>query len=225
MRQRAAQQEGATTMTLADVCSDFVAFHAQEGWPLAEDLQLLADEVEHYSKPPWDYPPEQLAALRRAIERAKATKQVDPRSVDDEKALLWLFVLAECIRHYHDSMTDFFLTRGSDIDKWCANQLRESDAVEARRFAEELRARMLACFEITIVPVSKMLTDAVTKERLITWALGFVHGHSRNARKAAWGATQAMIAAWREAIFPEVVARLEAQRKADAGSKPQNSTN
>jgi hypothetical protein len=203
-------------MTLADVCSDFVAFHAQEGWPVAENFQSLADDVERYSKPPWDYPSEQLDALRRAIERVKAIKQVAPWSVDDEKALLWLFVLAECIRHYHDSLTDFFLNRGSAVDKWCANQ---SDAVEARRFAEELRARMLACFEITIVPVSKMLSDAITKERLITWALGFVQGHSRNARKAAWGATQAMIAAWREAIFPEVVARLEAQRKADANCR------
>jgi hypothetical protein len=41
---------------LSDTCSDFVSLLAQKKIPLAQGLRMLADGVEHYAKPFWEYP-------------------------------------------------------------------------------------------------------------------------------------------------------------------------
>jgi hypothetical protein len=118
-------------MTLADACSDFVAGYKTESeqkpW-----LEELLEHLDWYSKRGWDYPTHrgsEIDALRRACKRALARP-------NDEEALLWLLVLANCVRQYHDDMTTGSLCwfrpedRLSNLDIWWANQLREDENVE-----------------------------------------------------------------------------------------------
>jgi hypothetical protein len=116
---------------LSDVCSDFVSLVAEKKIPIAKAVRKLAKDVEHYAEPSWEYPLDkggQIDALRRAI------KWVISRP-DDEEALLWLLVLADCVRDYYDSFRRFYMIEGdgSDIDKWLAWQLRQYELISENR--------------------------------------------------------------------------------------------
>ena len=118
-------------MTLADECSDFVRGLKTES-KLKPQLAELLDGLNHYSKTPWDYPTHggsEIDALRRACKRALARP-------NDKEALLWLLVLANCVRQYHDDLLAFYFwfnDQFSDLDIWRANQLREDENIEKGR--------------------------------------------------------------------------------------------
>jgi hypothetical protein len=88
-------------MTLADQCFDFVRGLKIES-ELKPQLAELLESLDRYSKMnPLDYPTHrgsEIDALRRACKRALAQP-------NDEEALLWLLVLANCVQRYHDDMT------------------------------------------------------------------------------------------------------------------------
>ena len=117
---------------LSDVCFDFVILHAQKRKELIPNLQSLAESVEHYCK---SYPKEsgsQIDALRRAIKRVERFYRDISRPEDQdrfEEALLWLFVLAETVRHYYDGV----LLPDASVEKWCASQLRKLEDIEQGR--------------------------------------------------------------------------------------------
>jgi hypothetical protein len=113
---------------LSDSCADFVAMHAENDLPVEQNVRRLAEGIEHYSKLSWSDvygsargPGGQLDALRRA------TKRVITRP-DDKDALLWLLMLAECVRSYYDGA----LT-GDDVEDWCERWLKKWEDVASGR--------------------------------------------------------------------------------------------
>jgi hypothetical protein len=80
---------------LSDACSDFVG-RRKEKKSVAQDVARLARDIEHYSQEPYDYPAYQLDALRLAVRHVLANP-------DDDVAVRWLSLLADCVREYHDS--------------------------------------------------------------------------------------------------------------------------
>jgi hypothetical protein len=121
-------------MTLADACFDFVRGFKTES-KLKPQLAELLKNLDWYSKRGWDYPTHrgsEIDALRRACKRALARQ-------NDEEALLWLLVLANCVRQYHDDMTTgsgcWFRPKDglSNLDIWCAIQLREEENIQKKR--------------------------------------------------------------------------------------------
>src|SRR5438045_3619774 len=117
-------------MTLADVCSDFVHGYDTEETPEPQLTELLKG-LDWYSK---DYPAHRgsdIDALRRACKRVLARP-------NDEEALLWLLVLANCVREYRDNMmiwglAGFLDGRLSHLDIWRADQLRQYENFEKKR--------------------------------------------------------------------------------------------
>jgi GTP cyclohydrolase III len=80
---------------LSDSCSEF-------GWviqdAIKEAAKTLLEDVERYSKHPFDYPPEQIQALREAATAVLANRE-------DKQLGRKLMTLAEAVRAHHDDST------------------------------------------------------------------------------------------------------------------------
>ena len=116
-------------MTLADVCSDFVHGYETEKTPEPQLTELLKD-LDRYSKHYPTHRGSEIDALRRACKRVLARP-------NDEEALLWLLVLANCVRQYRDDMTGWALGSPDDklshLDIWRADQLRQDENFKKKR--------------------------------------------------------------------------------------------
>src|SRR5262245_37385280 len=120
-------------MSLADVCHDQVlaiveAREARDRDLVIKGVQELIEDLDQYAQlDPMCYqaqPGDQIDALRRAAQRV-----ID--HPDDEYDLLWLLVLAECVRRFHDCSFG-----GNEIDHWCALYLRGREDHFAGRCGE-----------------------------------------------------------------------------------------
>ena len=112
---------------LSDACSDFVTLYARQK-DAARLVAELREDVAWYSRPnyPLQYPADpgsQVDALRRAIKRVLARPE-------DQDAMLWLLMLAECVRHYFDFYGG---DANNDLDVWCVRQLRELENLKNGR--------------------------------------------------------------------------------------------
>jgi hypothetical protein len=110
---------------LSDRCSDFVwdVVNEYEGKVVIPYVQGLLEGVEWYARPDniIGYPTDagsQTDALRRA-----ATRVIE--RPDDEDALHWLLVLADCVRSFYDSPFD--------ADGWCAWYRKKIENIRAER--------------------------------------------------------------------------------------------
>jgi hypothetical protein len=118
-------------MSLADACHDQVlaiveAREARDRDLVIKGVQQLIIYVDWYAEPhAIRYPGDQFDALRRAAQRV-----ID--HPDDEYDLLWLLVLAECVRRFHDCS----FGGDTEIDHWCALYLRGREDHFAGRCGE-----------------------------------------------------------------------------------------
>lgn len=115
-------------MTLADACHDNVlaiveARERGDRGLVIESVRELIESVDWYAQA--DHPlrycthaGSEIDALRRAAQRVIERP-------DDEDALLWLLVLADCVQVFHDS--------DDEIDVWCALHRRAREDLDAGR--------------------------------------------------------------------------------------------
>jgi hypothetical protein len=121
-------------MSLADVCHDQVlaiveAREARDRDLVIKGVREMIHYLDWYAQPdyPTPYPTHagsEIDALRRAAQRA-----ID--HPDDEGDLLWLLVVAECVRKFNDCAFG-----DNEIDRWCALYLQGREDHFAGRCGE-----------------------------------------------------------------------------------------
>jgi hypothetical protein len=101
---------------LSDACFDFIYGYVREK-DAARAVAELLEEVEWYTRPdfPIRSPATHVYALRQAIKRVRARP-------NDKDEMLWLVMLAECVRAHLDMDPDDGM-----LDRWCARWVRERE--------------------------------------------------------------------------------------------------